>query len=342
MKSRVLYRKALPKISEFPAETVLLYDSIFDKNKQIKKWLDQFPHKVSLKSGEQLKTLGQLEGVLNKITKMSVPKSTSLTFVALGGGSIGDFVGFLASVYMRGRNLVLIPSTWLAAVDSAHGGKTALNYKKAKNQIGSFFPAHKIYICEDVLKSQPTVRLQESYGEILKIAILSDAKLFQKLTNNQSPDNKKIVYKLLPKVISLKYKIVNSDPQETNGNRRLLNLGHTMGHVFESHYGIAHGTAVMYGQLFAANWSYEKNILSEKDFNKIKNEINKSVTSHDFAVRLKKIKLKKISELLRQDKKLTAHSQLDFVFIKKIGQCVRKKVSIGEIIQECRRQSAEV
>lgn len=341
MKSQIVYTKALPKPAQFATESVLFYDSILAKNKNISLWIKSFPYKIALKSGEQLKTIQSFNSVLNKISKLKVPKSTKLTFVALGGGSVGDFVGFAASVYLRGRKLVLIPSTWLSAVDSSHGGKTGLNLLSTKNQIGSFYPAEKIYICDGLLKTQPKARLTESMGEIIKIAVLSDAKLFKNLESNVGKLNESQILKILPRVIDLKYKIVNKDPLETKGTRRLLNLGHTMGHVFESRFGWPHGVCVLLGMQFAARWSFAKGLLSQKDFFRISMLIDSLELTYDLSEALGKLNAAQILNLLSKDKKLTAKSQLDFIFIKKIGSCVRISVSQNDILNEVKRQKSE-
>lgn len=338
MKSQIVYTKALPSPSQFIDETVLFYDSILANNKSFKDWLKNFPYKIALNSGEGLKTIKSFNSVLNKISKLKVPKSTNLTFIAVGGGSIGDFVGFLSSVYLRGRRLDLIPSTWLSAVDSSHGGKNGLNFLNTKNQIGSFYPAHKIYICEELLMSQPKERLTESLGEIVKIAVISDKKLFSLLENKISALE---IYKQLPKIIGHKYKIVNQDFFEKKGLRRLLNLGHTMGHVFESHFGWPHGICVLLGLQFSARWSFNQGFLNQKDFFKISMLIDSFELNQNLNFALKKINKNKIISLLSKDKKLTAKDRLDFIFIKKIGFCQRQSVKIGQILEEVKRQKME-
>lgn len=338
MKTEMVYQHSLPKRAEFPEETVLFYDSILEKNKWFKSWLNYFPYKIALKSGESLKTIKSLNSVLQKISKLDVPKTTKLTFVAVGGGSVGDFVGFIASIFLRGRRLVHIPSTWLSAVDSAHGGKNGLNFKKAKNQLGTFYPADQIYICEELLLSQPEDRLVESMGEVIKIAILQDANLLRLLEKRPRTTE---IYKLLPRIIRLKYAIVEQDPFEKKGLRRLLNLGHTMGHVFESTFGWPHGVAVLLGIQFAARWSFSKGLLNEKDFFKISMLIDSLELEQDLGKSLKKFKPKKVMSLLAKDKKLTDKSQLDFIFIKKIGKCVREPVTLEQVLNEIDRQNRE-
>jgi 3-dehydroquinate synthase len=334
----VVYVAKLPSPAQFPEETVLFYDSILESKKIFKSWSRKFKLLVPLKSGENLKSIDSLNTVLKKITKLRATQSTQLTFVAVGGGSVGDFVGFLASVFLRGRHLIHIPSTWLAAVDSAHGGKNGLNFEGTKNQIGTFYPASKIYLCEELLKTQPPERLKEAVGEIVKTAILFDRKMFANLEKNIDLLDAHRTFQLIPKLVSWKYKIVEQDPFEKNGLRRILNLGHTMGHVFESHYGWPHGVCVLLGLQFSARWSFAKHILNEQDFVKISTFVESLSLKQDLDSALKGIKKSQIFELLKKDKKLATTTEIDFIFIEKIGQCRRLKMKIEDILFEVQRQ----
>ncbi len=338
MKSQIFYSQALPRAGLFPSETVLFYDSVLAANGEFKKWSRGFPYKIALKSGERLKTINSLKAVLNRISKMKVAKSTELTFLAVGGGSVGDFVGFLSSIFLRGRKLVLIPSTWLAAVDSAHGGKNGLNYLNVKNQLGSFHLPEKIFICKNLLLSQPPARLTESYGEIVKAAVLKDRRLFSRIEKHTSGPE---IYKLLPQLIALKNRIVESDFLEKNGKRRLLNLGHTMGHVFESAFGWPHGIAVLLGLQFAARWSFHRGLLNVKDFVSISMLIDALELKQNLKPALRSLKRTTLIALLGKDKKLTAENRLDFIFINQIGKCSRQSVSIAQILNEVKRQNLE-
>jgi 3-dehydroquinate synthetase len=178
-------------------------------------------------------------------------------------------------------------------------------------------------------------------GEIIKIAVLGDAKLFKIIEYKINGLKQQDVIKILPRVINLKYKIVERDPQEKKGIRRLLNLGHTMGHVIESHYGWPHGVSVLLGLQFAARWSFAKSVLPQKDFFRISMLIDSLDLSVNLNEALDKISPAKISALLSQDKKLTSKSQLDFIFIKKIGLYSRQTVSLQEVLNEVKRQKSE-
>jgi len=336
----VVYLQKLPSRSLFPAESVLFYDSVLASKAAFKKWALQFEHSIALKSGESLKTVDSFNSVLKKITKQNIPQTTQLTFVSVGGGSVGDFVGFLASVYLRGRGLIHIPSTWLSAVDSAHGGKNGLNFEGVKNQVGTFYPPEKVYLCRELLNTQPAERLCEAMGEVVKTAVLFDKKLFSELEKQSKAFSNNQIWQRLERLVAHKYAIVERDPNEKLGLRRLLNLGHTMGHVFEAQYEWPHGVCVLLGLEFAAAWSFEIGLLDKLDYLRILKMVKKMKTGRTLSNALSGLNDKRVTALLKKDKKLTGDAALDFIFVKSIGNCVRRKVSISEIVAEFKRQKA--
>jgi 3-dehydroquinate synthetase len=329
----------LPDQDHFPDETVLLFDQVLLKNTKIKKWIDRFKFRIHLKSGEKLKSLAEYSRVLKIVSEMAIPKSTKLTFVSLGGGSVGDFSGFLASTYLRGRRLIHIPSTWLSAMDSAHGGKTALNLNGIKNQIGTFHPAHEVWICQNLLISQPPERLRECFGEAVKMALLGDSKLFNEFEKQKLKTN--LVWKHLPKIIDLKYKIITKDPHEINGERRLLNLGHTLGHVYESLLGWPHGISVLMGIRFSAHWSFHTGLLPKKDWIRICQVISNFDFDDKFISQARNVSASSAKKHLMRDKKIIGHDEIDFIFISKIGNAIRKKVKFSDLLDELERQRKE-
>lgn len=340
-KSQVIFTSQLPSGRAFPRETVLFYDSILLKNSKLKAWIGKFPFSLPLNGGEKLKTFTSFEETLLRLNKLSVAQTTELTFVAVGGGSVGDFVGFLASVYLRGRRLVHIPSTWLAAVDSAHGGKNGLNFLSEKNQLGTFYPADRIHIVSEVLLTQPQERMQESLGEFLKMAIIAEPKVFSYLEKNVGHLDGKNLIKILPKMIQHKNKIVQQDPYEQKGLRRILNLGHTMGHVFESHYGWPHGLCVLLGILFSVRWSYHLKICDEAAYIRISNLIEDIWPEQMLSDDLAGMPLSVVEKKLMKDKKRTGHTTIDFIFVQKVGSVIRQKIKIAEILNEVKRQTKE-
>lgn len=276
---------------------------------------------------------------MKKILKHAEGISTrDLTVVVLGGGSVGDFGGFVASILKRGVRLVQIPSTWLAAIDSSHGGKTALNVSKIKNQVGTFYPADEIHLVHEVLSGQPQERVFEALGEVIKISLIEGKRLWRDLRDVSQIDSE-LYWKNLPAMIQAKYNVVNRDPKEENGTRHLLNLGHTVGHVWESQLKIPHGIAVLYGLAFAIEWSLHRKHMSSKDYYQLR--------LSDFGAFLPdRLELENIiaktrdpKKLLLQDKKMSQNKKVRFIFLKAPGKTLIESVTVAEMVAELKRQA---
>ena len=336
--------------SQFPSRKEILRglpDStflfcIFDKRlkKDHSSFLDCFDQVYPVLSGESLKSLESFSFHIENITELLKKKSTQqLCFVSLGGGSVGDFCGFISSVYKRGVRLIHIPSTWLAALDSTHGGKTALNIKGFKNQIGTFhFPA-AIHICKTLLWTDP--QLLSALGELIKIALINNRTLFKNIeTSFPSGKNlkerealKSCLWNHLKPAIESKYQVVSQDPLEKRGGRQVLNLGHSLGHIIEAFRKLPHGEAVAQGLYFALAWSKERK--------KIKPEAAQRVGALlDFHFEKKNqsfLTLKELMSGLQKDKK-RSDSFLNFIFIQDIGETKAEKVSLDHFVKETHRQ----
>lgn len=345
--SHLHYVHTWPRPEKFGEEVLLIYDRIFDRHPQVASWIQDFPVRYSVKSGEELKSLQAFPRHMNAVlekTRLFSPRR--LKIVVLGGGSVGDFGGFIASVYKRGVELIHIPSTWLSAMDSAHGGKTALNARGAKNQIGTFYPAKHIYLVKPLLLAQPSERGFEALGELIKMALLSGGTLFKKL--NALPSFRaETLWKLLPLVVREKNKIVQQDPEEKTGHRHLLNFGHTLGHVFEAHYGLPHGVAVLAGLQFAMEWSYQQGYMSQKDYlqlmqakfwKKAVQAKQQSPWKNLSMLGLLAEKPRVFLKYLEQDKKKSSTQKLRFVFLKSPGKPVITEVNLSDFLPEISRQ----
>jgi 3-dehydroquinate synthase len=337
-KSKIQMLSGLPMLSELHTKTksdaVVFYDQKLIQIPVVQKWLNKFPFKIALNAGESLKTLSSFDVTLKKMAKFPIHKTT--TFIAVGGGSVGDFVGFLASTYKRGQRLVHIPSTWLAAIDSAHGGKNGLNFLNVKNQIGTFYPADQIILSKKLLFSQPKDRIYDAYGEAFKIGLINQPRILT--TAKISAD---FLWNHLKMMIVGKYKIVEQDPYETLGLRQVLNLGHTMGHIFESVHKISHGQAVLLGLMFSARYSFHLGYLKQNEFIKICQIL--------FMVPLKikynralNISETKLTRLLSQDKKRTTQTEVNFIFMHKIGNVFTEPTKITDILKEVARQKKQL
>lgn len=346
-KSSLLFTKELPRSQDLGEEILLVYDEVLPKKvPAFKKWMTRFPLRYSVKAGESLKAVENFPAHISKIVKLCENTSSRrLTLVVVGGGSVGDFGGFVASILKRGVRLVHMPSTWLAAIDSAHGGKTALNVGAAKNQIGTFYPAAEIVLVRSLLCAQPEARAFEGFGELLKIALISGGPLWKKLSR-EFEVNSDTLWKYLADSVDAKYKVVSKDPEEKTGHRHILNLGHTLGHVLETYYELPHGVAINYGLEFALRYSLHRKVMAPADFEKLMlSPVMGYLLSpvRDNLLQTKESVLKSFRTLLLSDKKKTSSSVLRFVFLKKPGQCVIQEVSVDEILMEvCRQQEDEL
>ncbi len=346
---KLCYADKLPSAQIFGEDALLIYDQIFDRIPQVRAWVQGFSARYAVKSGEGLKDIDSFPRHIRAIEKITRPLSSrNLKVIVLGGGSVGDFGGFVASVFKRGVQLIHFPSTWLAAIDSAHGGKTALNVGGIKNQVGTFYPATTVYMVRSLLMSQPAERNFEALGEIIKIGLLAGGTLYSRLGKVSNFDSKTL-WGLLPMAVREKYRIVKKDPLEKTGERHLLNLGHTMGHVFEAHYRLPHGVAVLAGIQFALEWSYQRGVLSQKEYLKLmqakfwKKAVDKKLRSpwrHLNMLGLLGETSKVYSHYLQQDKKKTQGQKLRFIFLKKPGVAAIENVDLKEILVEISRQNS--
>ncbi len=335
-KPKINYIESLPEKNSFVSEgeTVLvIYDLLLSEIEEFKAWIEQFEYIYGIMAGEALKSIKSFpehfSTISNKISNIS---KKSLKIIAIGGGSVGDFSGFFASVYKRGVPLLHIPTTWLAAIDSAHGGKNALNSTIAKNQIGTFYFPEEIFICKNIISYLPDDQTLSGFGEIVKTAMLSGEPLWSKLPTQSKVSLDKI-WSLIPEIVDIKYGIVSKDPFEDTSVRQVLNLGHTIGHILEKRFDLPHGEAVAQGLHFTLDWSIEKKYLVKADY-----DIMKSYLSSYFPCIKDKISEHMTKEmtlqLLLSDKKLDLNQKLNFVFLKGLGQPYVESVNVVDIISK--------
>ncbi len=217
-----------------------------------------FPH------GEESKSFENYEKILEFCAENSITRTD--LFVALGGGVTGDLTGFVASTYLRGVDFVQIPTTVLAMVDSSVGGKTAINLKSGKNLCGAFYQPIAVFADCETLNTLPDETFNEGCAEIIKYGMICDEEFLRFLQNNSIRENIEYVIK---HCVRIKRDIVNRDEHE-NGERKLLNFGHTIGHAIEkcSNFSIPHGNAVAIGMAMATKGAYEMG-MSEEDFSDV-------------------------------------------------------------------------
>lgn len=203
----------------------------------------------SVSPGEQAKSMETLSRLLSDFAREGFTRSDVV--VALGGGVVGDLAGFAASVYLRGVKYVQTPTTLLAQIDSAVGGKTAVNLPEGKNLVGAFY--HPAFVCADIsaLRTLHEETFADGMAELIKYALIRDADMFASLERERVSADSPVIEELVARCIGIKRDVVAADERDT-GERMTLNFGHTIGHGIErlcAHQGVpmTHGRAVAMG-----------------------------------------------------------------------------------------------
>ncbi len=211
---------------------------------------------ISMPDGEPSKRLATVEHLAEKLSKLGADRKSVI--VALGGGVVGDIAGLLASLYMRGVEFVQVPTTVLAQVDASIGGKTGVNLVAGKNLLGTFYHPHAVLIDPQLLKTLPDREFRSGLYESLKCGIIGDVELFLRFEQGRTKILKRDPAELeaiIAQSVKLKAEVVSADEKE-GGLRRVLNLGHTIGHALEAETGykrLLHGEAVAWGMIAATN-----------------------------------------------------------------------------------------
>jgi 3-dehydroquinate synthase len=242
---------------------------------EIKQVLQSFSHKINfiiLTASEKNKSLDSASKIFSILHKKKCGRDTLL--IVIGGGTIGDLAGFVASTYTRGVSLVHIPTTLLSMVDSSIGGKTGVNFKSAKNFIGTFYPPSFVVCDTNFLKTLPKAEVYSGLGEVIKYSYLTDVALYSHLiTNLQSLKKGKLDFlnDIIFECAQIKSAVVSKDEFEKSGLRKILNFGHTFAHAYESisDYKISHGKAVIIGILNALYLSAELGLISQHQLDKM-------------------------------------------------------------------------
>jgi 3-dehydroquinate synthetase len=269
------------------------------------------PRIIVMKGGEQEKNYQALEKVIHTILSIGVVRTTTL--VVVGGGALSDLVGLAAALILRGISWISVPTTLLSQVDAGIGGKVAINSSLGKNLIGAFHQPKEIWISSDFLLTLPQKEVLNGRGEILKYAFLdkSIAELVLK---------KRDQIEIIKACIEFKMTIVEKDPKEKD-LRRILNLGHTFGHAYESFLGLTHGEAVALGL---------KKII-EQFSPKLKNDFEKLCKALEIQLPECPPTNENIQKFILQDKKRTDILSIEIIIPVKVGEVERRKVLLDTL-----------
>ena len=291
---------------------------------------------IILPAGEQTKSWRHLEQLLDQLLALEVERGDHV--VALGGGVIGDLVGFAASILKRGCHFIQVPTTLLAQVDSSVGGKTAINASAGKNLIGSFYQPSLVLIDPSTLDSLPARETRAGYAEVVKYGLIDDPDFFawceaegQKLLAGDR-DAREFA---IERSVRAKAAIVADDERETSGRRALLNLGHTFGHALEADTGFSdlllHGEGVAAGMALAFRYSVRLGICTMEDADRVTAHLKSVGLPHDLASAHVKADGAALVAHMLHDKKMAAGT-LPFLLARGIGKTfLSKDVALDDV-----------
>ncbi len=282
----------------------------------------------SFPEGEESKNIETYLNLIEDLHKFKGERAKRLSILNLGGGVVGDIGGFVASTYRRGVPYIQIPTTLLAQVDASIGGKTGIDYRNAKNMIGSFYQPEMVYVDLDTLKTLPEEEIKNGLAEVVKYGMIKDREFFDYLEKNSSslPSlNPEITERVVLTSARIKAEIVQKDEKEKKGIREDLNFGHTIGHSLEAvtKYGLRHGEAISLGMVGACRLASYLNLFKEEGGKRLEKLLKKI----GLPVKTDKIDLEKAFHFLMYDKKFREKNR--FVLPLRIG-----KVKIVEGIEE--------
>ena len=290
---------------------------------------------IKINGSEKIKDFKYFHKISENLISKGINRNSCI--ISIGGGSIGDLTGFIASTILRGVKFILFPTTLLSQVDSSIGGKNGINSKNGKNLIGTFYQPDQVIIDPKILYSLSKRELKSGYAEVLKHALINDFSFFKFLEKNYSRVfslELKTLEQIIFKSISIKSKFVNNDTKElliNNNSRSILNFGHTFGHALETYYyynnKFTHGEAISIGMTIASKISYKLGYLNYDELKRIiRHFLDVGLPTKD-----KNMYKSQIFKIIKKDKKNIINN-INLVLLKKIGKAhFSRNNSIKEI-----------
>ncbi len=280
---------------------------------------------IQITAGEEYKNQFTVDSIIEELLLMGANKNTFL--IGLGGGVVTDITGYVAAVYMRGVKFGFVPTSILAMVDAAIGGKNGIDVGVYKNMIGTIRQPEFIFYDYSFLKTLPVKEWVNGFAEVIKHACIKDALLFkvlEKYSLHEYQADSTLIADLIEKNVAIKTAVVVNDEFET-GERKLLNFGHTIGHAIENLHGIPHGHAVSIGMVAACNLSVQLNNFHADDAAKIVRLLARYHLPVDVET-----DHAKVFEVLKMDKKRTGDG-VQFILLSTIGKAEIKYISLSDL-----------
>ncbi|MCM1189018.1 MAG: 3-dehydroquinate synthase [bacterium] len=270
-------------------------------------------------AGEESKNLDTVRDIYRFLIEEGFDRKDFL--LALGGGVTGDVTGYAAATYLRGIDFVQVPTSLLAQADSSIGGKTGVDFDGYKNMVGAFKMPRLVYMNVSVLATLEDRQFFSGFGEVMKHGLIRDAAFYEWLIENMyeiCERDPKVLQEMLIKSCTVKKLIVEKDPTE-QGERALLNFGHTVGHAIEKakSFTLCHGECVALGAVAAAYISWKRELLSMEEYY----EIRDMFVPFYLPISVEDIDPEEILRLTKSDKKMES-GKIRFILLKKIGKAV--------------------
>jgi 3-dehydroquinate synthase len=280
---------------------------------------------VTVPAGERAKSLRELEKLWRFWAQARLGREGLV--LAVGGGVVGDLAGFAAATYMRGIPWVILPTTLLAMVDSAVGGKTGVDLPEGKNLVGAFFQPSLVIADVEVLETLPSREFRAGMAEVLKYGFIEDPGLLSLVEQLGTHD---ALVQIIARCVEVKARIVEEDEEERSGKRAVLNFGHTLGHALEKalgYQGLLHGEAISIGMWAAGLLSHWKSGLPEKELE----QIREALLGQGLPVKLPGVNWQAVCDALAVDKKKKAKTNR-WVLLRSLGSpCLREDISQEEL-----------
>lgn len=281
--------------------------------------------KIIIGQGESVKTLHTVEELVRELVSREADRSTFL--LGIGGGIVTDITGFVASIYMRGIRFGFVPTTLLAQVDASVGGKNGVNLDGYKNMMGCFNQPDFVICDSTLLNSLPDREFRAGMAEMIKTAIIGDEELFElfeRTTPEQLRDDTELLSQAIERAVRVKTSIVERDEREA-GERRLLNLGHTIGHAIEKcSRKMLHGEAVAAGMGVVVRYAAERGVCSAECAERVLALLDKYGLPS-----ASPIEMRELRKAILRDKKRRGNT-LAFILPERIGKCKIEEVEIKE------------
>ena len=276
----------------------------------------------SFQAGEERKNLNTVNDIYRFLIEEKFDRKDIL--IALGGGVVGDMTGFVAATYLRGIDFIQIPTSLLAQVDSSIGGKTGVDFEAYKNMVGAFKMPKLVFINVHTLSTLEERQFYNGFAEAMKHGIIKDAMYYEWMISNMyeiCDREEDVLEELVFRSCQIKKAVVEKDPLE-QGDRALLNFGHTVGHAIEKYknFTILHGECVALGCIVAAYISWKKQLLSMEEYY----EIRDMFVPFNLPISVEDINVDEIIEITKADKKME-QGQLKFILLKKLGKAIIDK-----------------